>query len=81
MACSMYNRITKGASSSIGKVYFYEMLGTIVGGVLVSYILIPTLNSFEIAIGVASLKCPDLPRHAPLLRRTKKNNCYHFQGL
>lgn len=55
MACSMYNRITKGASSSIGKVYFYEMLGTIVGGVLVSYILIPTLNSFEIAIGVASL--------------------------
>jgi len=55
VACAMYNRITEGASSSIGKIYFYEMLGTIVGGVLVSYIFIPTLNSFEIAIGVASL--------------------------
>lgn len=54
-ACAMYNRITEGAPSSIGKVYFYEMLGTIVGGVLVSYIFIPLLNSFEIAIGVASL--------------------------
>ena len=55
LACAMYNRITGGTSSSIGKIYFYEMLGTIVGGVLVSYIFIPTLNSFEIAIGVASL--------------------------
>jgi len=55
IACDMYNRITEGASSSIGKIYFYEMLGTIVGGVLVSYIFIPTLNSFEIAIGVAFL--------------------------
>lgn len=55
IGCGMYNRITEGAPSSIGKVYFYEMLGTIVGGVLGSYILIPIFNSFEIAIGVAFL--------------------------
>ena len=55
VACSMYSRLTKGASSSIGKVYFYEMLGTIVGGVLVSYIFIPVFNSFKIALGVALL--------------------------
>ncbi len=36
--------------------YIFTKFGTIVGGVLkISYILIPTLNSFEIAIGVASL--------------------------
>ena len=55
VACGMYNRITEGSSSSIGKVYFYEMLGTIVGGILVSYIFIPIFHSFEIAIGIASL--------------------------
>jgi len=55
VACGMLSKINESASSSIGKVYFYEMLGTIAGGVLVSYILIPMFNSFEIAIGVASL--------------------------
>jgi spermidine synthase len=55
IVCSMYHRITEGASSAIGKAYFYEMLGTIVGGVLVSYIFISLFNSFEIAIGVTSL--------------------------
>ena len=55
VACAWYNRISGDPSSSTGKIYFFEMLGTIVGGVLVSYIFIPALNSFEIAIGLASL--------------------------
>lgn len=54
-SCSLHNQITGEGSSSIGKVYFYEMLGTIIGGILVNFLFIPHFNSFQIAIGVALL--------------------------
>ncbi len=55
VACAMYNKMAEGAPSSIGKVYFYEMLGTIVGGGAGKLYFHLRLQSFEIAIGVASL--------------------------
>lgn len=55
LACSIHNQITKEGSSSIGKVYFYEILGTIIGGILVNFLFIPYFNSFQIAIGITLL--------------------------
>jgi spermidine synthase len=53
LACSAHDEITGEGSASTGKVYFIEMLGTIVGGLIVNYLLIIYCNSFQIAIGVA----------------------------
>ncbi len=44
---------SKDGSVSIGKAYIYETLGTIVGSVLVTFVLISVLNSIEIAFAVA----------------------------
>lgn len=55
LACSIHNQITKEGSSSIGKVYFYEILGTIIGGILVNFLFIPYFNSFQTAIGIMFL--------------------------
>lgn len=53
LACSAHDEITGEGTSSTGKVYFIEMLGTIIGGMTVNYFLITHYNSFQISIGVA----------------------------
>jgi spermidine synthase len=53
LACSTHNEMTGEGTASTGKVYFFEMLGTIIGGVLVNYLLIIYYDSFQIAMGVA----------------------------
>lgn len=55
LASSIHNQMTRGGPSSIGKVYFYETLGTIMGGLVVSYLFIPYYDSFRIAIGTTLL--------------------------
>ncbi len=55
MTCSIHNQITGEGPSSVGKVYFYEMLGTIIGGILVNYLFIPHYHSFQIAMAAALL--------------------------
>ena len=52
-SCRVYEDIKGSVGSAAGHVYFYEMLGTIAGGILVSYILITRLHSFRIA-GIVS---------------------------
>jgi len=42
-------------AGSVGRVYIYETLGTIIGGVSFVYLMIPRLHSFQIAFIVASL--------------------------
>jgi len=42
-------------ATSIGKVYIYETLGAIAGGVAFTYLLIPYFHSFQIALGVSLL--------------------------
>ncbi len=55
LSCSIHNQLTGKGTSSTAKVYFFEMLGTIAGGILVSFIFIPYFNSFQIAFIVAIL--------------------------
>jgi spermidine synthase len=42
-------------AGSVGRVYLYETLGTIIGGVCFVYLMVPRLHSFQIAFIVASL--------------------------
>jgi len=46
-ACSLYVRMTGNGPAATGRVYFWETVGTIGGGVAVSYLFIPFLNSFQ----------------------------------
>ena len=51
--CKIYSLYFKQNAKSIGQVYIYETLGTIVGGIAFNYLLIPYFHSFQIALGVA----------------------------
>ena len=45
--CKIYSSYTKDSASSIGKIYAWETIGTIIGGIVLTYLLIPYLNSFQ----------------------------------
>ena len=47
--CRIYFQCIRKDVSSIGKVYVLESIGSIVGGILITFFLIQYLNSFEIA--------------------------------
>ncbi|MDD5079081.1 MAG: hypothetical protein PHH68_01985 [Candidatus Omnitrophica bacterium] len=47
VCCSMDKRI-----EGIARVYIWETIGTIIGGIALTYLLIPYLNSFQIAYGI-----------------------------
>lgn len=51
--CKIYSLYFKQDATSIGRVYIYETLGTIAGGIAFNYLLIPYFHSFQIALGVA----------------------------
>ncbi len=53
--CKIYATYFAPSASSIGKVYVYETMGTIVGGIVWTYLLIPYLNAFQMAVGLATL--------------------------
>jgi len=50
----IYSFYTREQEGTIGKVYTWETIGTIIGGLILTYILIPFLNSFQTAF-IASL--------------------------
>lgn len=54
-SCKIYSMYSKEDASSIGRVYIYETLGTIAGGVGLTYVLIPYFHSLQIALGVSLL--------------------------
>ena len=47
--CKLYSQYARDGASSVGKVYLLETLGSIIGGLLLTFLLIRYLNSFEIA--------------------------------
>jgi spermidine synthase len=47
--CKLYSQYVRENASSIGKVYVLETIGSIIGGLLLTFLLIRYLNSFEIA--------------------------------
>ena len=47
--CKLYSQYIRKDVSSIGKVYVLESIGSIIGGLLMTFLLIQYLNSFKIA--------------------------------
>jgi len=51
--CKLYAQYSEQAAPSIGKVYLFETIGSITGGLLFTFILIQYFNSFEAAFMVS----------------------------
>jgi spermidine synthase len=47
--CKLYAQYAEESAASIGKVYIIETMGDMIGGLLITFLLIQYLNSFEIA--------------------------------
>jgi spermidine synthase len=46
--CRLYSEVSREGASSVGKVYILETLGTLLGGLLVTFLLVQYLNPFQI---------------------------------
>jgi spermidine synthase len=53
--CQIYAMFSGEDSSSAGKVYAHETVGTIIGGFVCTYMLVPHLNTIQISIWLALL--------------------------
>lgn len=51
----LYSQVEKKEAASIGKVYIFETVGSIIGGLFITFLLIQYFNSFEIALMVSLL--------------------------
>ncbi|HDQ26495.1 MAG TPA: spermine synthase, partial [bacterium] len=54
-SCKITSSDTLEKSSAVGRVYIYEILGTIAGGICITYLFIPFFNSLQAAFFVALL--------------------------
>jgi len=54
-SCRIYSMFSGQDASSAGRVYVYETVGTIIGGIVCTYLLIPYLNTFQASLGLAML--------------------------
>lgn len=52
-ACKIYSSGSKEDASAVGSVYVLELAGAIIGGVALTYLLIPNFLSIQIALGVS----------------------------
>ncbi len=55
LACALCARSSADTRSPVGKVYLYETLGTIAGGLAASYLFIPHLQAFQTGFGLCLL--------------------------
>ena len=55
LSCKIYSSIFYKDASSIGKVYVYEIVGTILGSIFWTYVFIRYFHSFQIAILIGIL--------------------------
>ena len=53
--CKLYAQYTEESAASIGKVYIIETVGSMIGGLLITFLLIQYLNPFTIAFSISLL--------------------------
>jgi spermidine synthase len=53
--CKLYAQSTEESAASIGKVYIIETVGSMIGGLLITFLLIQYLNPFTIAFSISLL--------------------------
>jgi spermidine synthase len=54
-SCHLYSMFSAQDASSAGRVYAYETVGTAIGGIACTYLLIPYLDTFQVSSGLAVL--------------------------
>jgi len=54
-SCKIHSIFSGGDASSIGKVYVYETVGMIIGGIVWTYLLVPYFHAFQMAMVLAIL--------------------------
>jgi spermidine synthase len=54
-SCQIYSMFSGQDASSAGRVYAYETVGTVIGGIACTYLFIPYLNTFQTASWLALL--------------------------
>ncbi len=55
IGCRIYSNLTKRAAPAIARVYIYEAIGAMIGGLLLTFLIIPYFHSIEVALGVSGL--------------------------
>ena len=53
--CKIYSDFSGKSSTSIGRVYIYESIGAVIGGLVFTYFFIPFFNSLQVALFIAIL--------------------------
>jgi len=46
-ACGIYSNMDRESSAVIGRVYTFETIGSVIGGLILTFLFIPHLNSFQ----------------------------------
>ena len=54
-SCRIYSLFSSPDASSVGRVYVYETVGTLIGGIACTYLLIPSYNTFQASTGLVLL--------------------------
>jgi spermidine synthase len=54
-SCRMYSMFSRQDASSAGRVYVYETVGTIIGGIVCTYLFIPYFHTYQAALGLTIL--------------------------
>lgn len=57
VTAKIFSLTSKNKLDSVAKTYFFEILGTIIGGILLTFLLLPKLNSFIISGLIGSINC------------------------
>jgi spermidine synthase len=52
-ACEIYSNLDRESPAVIGRVYTFEIIGTIIGGLILTYLFIPFFDSFQIVFIVS----------------------------
>jgi len=55
IGCRLYSNLTKEAAPSIARVYIFEAIGAVIGGLLLTFLIIPYFHSVEVALVVSGL--------------------------
>ena len=55
LGCRVYNQTIKEAAKAIGRVYIYDALGAMSGGIIFTFLLVSLLHSFSCALLIGSL--------------------------
>jgi len=55
IGCRIYAELTKKAAPSVARVYVYEAIGALAGGLLLTFAIIPYFHSVEVALAVSIL--------------------------